>query len=527
MANYIFVTGGVISGLGKGVTSASIGAILQMMGETKVMIKKLDPYLNIDPGTMNPMEHGEVFITRDGNETDLDLGYYERFLGIDMNHYNSTSSGKLYQKLLNKEREGGYLGKTVQMIPHFTDIIKEYICYKSEEYDYIICEIGGSSGDIEAMAFYEAIRQLKYDLGDDRVMFIHLTYLIYYSITKELKTKPTQNAIRELQQKGIFPEILICRSENEISEDVKNKLSMYTNLSKNHIINAQDVNSIYEVPLRFIEEGVNEILSEKFCIGSEINVSKWDGLNKRIVSLKDSITIGILGKYVKLNDAYKSLLEAIYHSGIRNNYLVNIEWLDARSENISQNQLDNIQGVIIPGGFGETGIENMIQKIYEIRLRGIPTLGICLGMQLMVIEYLRNVCGCEGVGSSEFNNNGRNAIIRMNNENIIGGTMRLGDYEIELKEDSLIYSIYSMDRIMERHRHRYMVDEEYVSELEKYKMNISGLSSDKIIEVIELDKGVHNWYIGCQYHPEFNSSPFEPHPLFLSYINECLKKKVQ
>ena len=385
MTKYIFVTGGVISGLGKGVTSASIGAILQMLGETNITIKKLDPYLNVDPGTLNPIEHGEVFVTKDGIETDLDLGYYERFLEIQTTKINSTSSGKLFQQLLEKERKGDFLGETVLMIPHFTNMIKEFICSGTEQYDYIICEIGGSIGDIEAMAFYEAIRQLRNDLGIDNIFFIHLTYLVYYPITQELKTKPTQNAIRELQQVGIIPDILICRTEHSISTQIKNKLSLYTNLPVSHIIEANNVSSIYQVPLCFIKERVHLILSKKFNIQQSLDTIKWDTLNTRFLSLTRSIKIGILGKYIELNDSYKSLLESIFHAGLYHNYKVNIEWINARNDSASI--INDVQGIIIPGGFGITGIENMITLIKILREKKIPTLGICLGMQLMVIEF--------------------------------------------------------------------------------------------------------------------------------------------
>ena len=385
MTKYIFVTGGVISGLGKGVTSASIGAILQMLGETNITIKKLDPYLNVDPGTLNPIEHGEVFVTKDGIETDLDLGYYERFLEIQTTKINSTSSGKLFQQLLEKERKGDFLGETVLMIPHFTNMIKEFICSGTEQYDYIICEIGGSIGDIEAMAFYEAIRQLRNDLGIDNIFFIHLTYLVYYPITQELKTKPTQNAIRELQQVGIIPDILICRTEHSISTQIKNKLSLYTNLPVSHIIEANNVSSIYQVPLCFIKERVHLILSKKFNIQQSLDTIKWDTLNTRFLSLTRSIKIGILGKYTELNDSYKSLLESIFHAGLYHNYKVNIEWINARNDSASI--INDVQGIIIPGGFGITGIENMITLIKILREKKIPTLGICLGMQLMVIEF--------------------------------------------------------------------------------------------------------------------------------------------
>ena len=400
MTKYIFVTGGVISGLVKGVTSASIGVILQMMGIKNLTIKKLDPYLNVDPGTMNPKEHGEVFVTKDGSETDLDLGYYERFLNIETTKDNSSSSGKLFQKLIENEREGKYLGKTVQMIPHFTDMIKEFITYESTKYDIIICEIGGSVGDIESLAFYEAIRQLRNDIGPSNVLFIHLTYLLYYPITKELKTKPTQTAIRELQQLGITPDILICRTEHSVSKEIREKLSLYTNLSVSHIIQALNEESIYRVPLSFIKENVHSLVKHKFNISGELNSKKWVSLNNKISSLTKPITIGILGKYTELNDSYKSLVESIFHAGLYHNYKINIKWLNA-SNNYNL-EIKDIHGVIIPGGFGITGIETMIEVIQVLREKKIPTLGICLGMQLMVIEFCRNRLKMKNAGSLNF-----------------------------------------------------------------------------------------------------------------------------
>ena len=524
MTKYIFVTGGVISGLGKGVTSASIGSILQMLGENNITIKKLDPYLNIDPGTMNPLEHGEVFVTDDGTETDLDLGYYERFLELKTSRLNSTSSGKLFKSLLEKERLGDFLGETVQMIPHFTNLIKEFILSNEKEYDYIICEIGGSIGDIEAMAFYEAIRQLKNDVGIDNTLFIHLTYLVYYSTTKELKTKPTQNAVKELQQNGIFPDILICRTEHPISDKIRKKLSLHVNLPIQNIIQAIDVPSIYQIPSIFLQENVHNILSEKFNINNKLlNTNKWTTLNNKISTLKKSITIGILGKYVELNDSYKSLLESLFHAGLYHNHKINIQWINAR-ENIT-NTFNNVQGVIIPGGFGSTGIENIMNHIRILRLTKKPTLGICLGMQLMVIEYFRSISISPNAGSSEFEGYSPNIVSKLNNKNIenYGGTMRLGSHSIILMENTKVKDIYSKSITSERHRHRYEVNSLYTSTLREGGMIVSGISEEnKCIEIIDLEENDHPWYIGCQFHPEYNSSPFNPHPLFISFIQQCI-----
>ena len=512
MTKYIFVTGGVISGLGKGVTSASIGAILQMLGQKNITIKKLDPYLNIDPGTMNPFEHGEVYVTSDGIETDLDLGYYERFLNIETNETNSTSSGKLYQKLLNNERNGDFLGKTVQMVPHFTNTVKEFICSNSNKYEYIICEIGGSVGDMEGMAFYEAIRQLRNDLGYENVLFIHLTYLVHYGITNEIKTKPTQNSIRDLQQLGIIPEILICRTEHLISDEIKEKLSLHTNVNKQNIIVARDVSSIYNVPIEFINDKIDEILMKKFAIKNPINKTKWIELNNKIISLRDSVTIGILGKYTKLNDSYKSLLESIFHAGLYHNYSVKIVWIDAREE--FNHSFENLSGVIIPGGFGMTGIETIINYICILRVKKIPLFGICLGMQLMIIEYCRNILGFKNSNSEEFSK-GENQVIKK----IKNGCMRLGNQDIIL-HDSKIRNIYGKDIITERHRHRYIINNETNFNNDFIISGRSVHENNSIIETIELKD--HPWYIGCQYHPEYKSSPFNPHPLFSSFIGECI-----
>ena len=519
---YIFVTGGVISGLGKGVTSASIGAILQMLGETNITIKKLDPYLNVDAGTMNPIEHGEVFVTNDGTETDLDLGYYERYIGIETTRHNSSSSGKLFQKLIESERSGGYLGKTVQMIPHFTNMIQEFICYNPENYKYIICEIGGSVGDIEAMAFYEAIRQLKNKVGSQNVLYVHLTYLLYLPATAELKTKPTQNTIRDLQQVGITPDILICRSDIPIPLKIKEKLSLHTNLPIENIIGAINAHSIYQVPLNFINEGMHLLLIKKFDAKKRLNTLQWKRLNQQIISLTEtrSINIGIVGKYTELNDSYKSLLEALFHAGIYHNYKIKIEWID--SKNNESIAFRSIHGAIIPGGFGIRGIETMISIIEQTRKKKIPTLGICLGMQLMIIEYCRNVLKLPQAGSEELPNYNPNVIVQMKDcKGSVGGTMRLGKHKIQLTNSQSL-KIYGNAEIHERHRHRYIVNNEYLHNLNENGLKVVGkCPSSDIVEIIELDHKKHPWYIGTQYHPEYQSSPFDAHPLFLSFIQKC------
>lgn len=518
MTKFIFVTGGVISGLGKGVVSASLGSILQMLGKNNLTVKKLDPYLNIDPGTMNPIEHGEVFVTEDGSETDLDLGYYERFLEIKTSKMNTISSGKLLQHILDNERKGEYLGKTVQMIPHFTNVIKDFICYNPNNCDYIICEIGGCVGDIEAMAFYEALRQLRCDLGPENTLFVHLTYLVYYSITDELKTKPTQNNIRDLQQVGITPDILICRTEKYMSKEIKEKLSLHTNLPVQNIIEAINLPSIYKVPLNLVNQSVNNIICKRFQIENRINMDKWINLNNRIEECEKDISIGIVGKYTELNDSYKSLIEALKHAGYYHNTKINIEWINGREE--KSFDLSVLNGVIIPGGFGNNGIENMITLIKDIRSLNIPVLGICLGMQLMVIEYFRNENPKFKLSTSEeFDTDGVNVITKIITDDNIGGSMRLGTKCILLYPNSKVKNIYKKSIIEERHRHRFSVDQHYKKYL-NMNWNVSNSVTDDIIEIVELKD--HPWYIGCQYHPEYSSTPFEPHPLFLSFVKASL-----
>lgn len=518
MTKFIFVTGGVISGLGKGVISASLGSILQMLGESNLTVKKLDPYLNIDPGTMNPIEHGEVFVTEDGSETDLDLGYYERFLEIKTSKMNTISSGKLLQHILDNERKGEYLGKTVQMIPHFTNVIKDFICYNPNECDYIICEIGGCVGDIEAMAFYEALRQLRCDLGSENTLFVHLTYLVHYSITDELKTKPTQNNIRDLQQVGITPDILICRTEKYMSKEIKDKLSLHTNLPIENIIEAIDLPSIYKVPLNLVNQNVHKIICKRFQIENRINMDKWINLNNRIQNCEKNITIGIVGKYTELNDSYKSLIEALKHAGYYYDIDVSLEWINGRESN--DFDLSHLNGIVVPGGFGNNGIENMITLINKIRTMNIPVLGICLGMQLMVIEYFRNEDPkFKQSTSEEFEMEGTNVITKIITDDNIGGSMRLGSKGISLYPNSKVKEIYEKDIILERHRHRFGVDQSFKKYL-VMNWNVSSSVSDNVIEIVELKD--HRWYIGCQYHPEYNSTPFQPHPLFLSFVKASL-----
>ena len=523
MTKYIFVTGGVISGLGKGVTAASIGAILKEIGQTNITIKKLDPYLNVDPGTLNPLEHGEVFITRDGTETDLDLGYYERLGGIITSSKNSVSSGKLYMNLLNRERRGDYLGKTVQVIPHFTDEIKNFIRCDSEHYDFIICEIGGSIGDIEAMAFYEALRQLK---NEEDTMFIHVTYIIHYTVSNELKTKPTQNSLKELMQTGIRPNILICRTEKPLQKPILEKLALYSNLPVDSIIEAPNVSSIYKLPQLYIQQGLHTQLATHFKIPSVLqSEQKWKRLSSIIDQQHGKIVVGIVGKYVELPDSYCSLLEAIFHAGVFLNKTIKITWINARNATKSsiETTLDNVDVVIVPGGFGTIGIEMIIHAIYYIRIKKIPFLGICLGMQLSIIEYARNEMSMTNANSTEFGETTEPIVAKMEEftqNNQLGGTMRLGSYKINIRVKSLVHILYDKMKISERHRHRYDVNTTYVQKLKKGGLIISGVSSTGLVEIIELPPHKHTFFIATQFHPEYESSIFAPHPLFIGLLKQ-------
>ena len=548
MPKYVIITGGVLSGLGKGVVSASIGSIFTMMG-FKVNIKKLDPYLNVDPGTLNPIEHGEVFVTKDGTEADLDLGHYERFTNIITTKSNSTSSGKMFKNLLEKERNGVFLGKTVQMIPHFTNEIKSFIQKDSHNYDIIICEIGGSIGDIEAMPFYEALRQLRSELNLTDFLLVHLTYIVFFEVTKEFKTKPAQNAIRELMKTGLCPDVLICRHENVIHEHTISKLREYCR----HIVDVPNVDTIYKIPMMFIRQNMHLFFSKHFDLKNEIiiNTEKWIKIEKSIIQTTNSsktITIGIIGKYVELEDAYCSLLEAIYHASIHIKCKICYEWIDCRNLGKELNiisedskysficsKMRNMNAIIIPGGFGNTGIEAIIDCVHVARKLNIPTLGICLGLQVMVVEWLRNVCDIKGATSEEWDTEESKmeltkviGLLEGQNTNKLGGTMNLGSYDIILKNNSKIYNIYGQkDIIHERHRHRYEVKGNIVDNLESSGMIVSGYrknETDQLLgESIEESDKNQKWYIGCQFHPEYKSSIFNPHPLFVNWLSSSHK----
>ena len=549
---YIIITGGVLSGLGKGVLTASIGSILTMMG-FKCNIKKLDPYLNVDPGTLNPVEHGEVFVTEDGTETDLDLGYYERFTGIITNGSNSTSSGKIFKNLKEKERRGDFLGKTVQMIPHFTNEIKDFIYKDSENFDIILCEIGGSIGDIEAMPFYESLRQLKCEVGNSNFLLVHLTFIVYYEATNEFKTKPSQNAIRELMKTGLIPDVLACRHERKMENSAIDKLRQFCS----HILNIPNIDSIYKIPLMLYNQNLHIFLAKHFDLKQEIimDTSKWtyieNEIDRGLSTYKEPLVIAIVGKYVQLHDAYCSLLESIYHASIKIKTTVKYEWIDCRDietnndetkrKEILNSKLKNVDGLIIPGGFGKIGIETIIDCINLARINNIPTFGICLGLQAMVIEWIRNEVGIKDAISEEWielDKNGqkqgdtRVVVIGLLQDQVtklkvLGGTMNLGSYNIDISKNSKTYKIYgNKDTIKERHRHRYEVLPEYKSCLENSGMIISGTRSETgIVEIIELSSEKNKWHIGCQFHPEYKSSIFEPHPLILDWLKSSLLLK--
>ena len=531
MARYIFVTGGVVSSLGKGLTSASLASLLQLRGY-KVRIRKLDPYLNVDPGTMNPFEHGEVFVTDDGAETDLDLGHYERFTNRPAAKEDNITTGQIYKDIIEKERKGEYLGSTVQIIPHVTNHIKKFISNKVTNEDFVICEIGGTVGDIESLPFLEAIRQFSNEEGRNKSLFIHLTLVPYIEASGELKTKPTQHSVKELRSIGIQPNIIICRSEKEIPKDEKRKISLFCNVDPENVIQSVDVSSIYEVPIKYSEEKLDKKILNIFNLKekNKVNLKIWKDIVKKINSKKEKISIGIVGKYVDLKDAYKSLDEALIHGGLSNDVEVNSEWVD--STKINKKNVDKIlkkySAILIPGGFGARGTEGKIEAIAYARKYKVPFFGICFGMQMAIIESARNMLGIKKATSSEFGNGGTHVVglmhewikgkkLQKGTETNLGGTMRLGAYKAKLKKNTLISKIYKSTLIQERHRHRYEVNKELKSKLEKKGLIFSGMSPDgSLPETIELEN--HPWFIGVQFHPEFKSRPFAPHPLFSSFI---------
>jgi CTP synthase len=546
MANatkYIFVTGGVLSSLGKGLASASIGALLESRGLT-VTIQKLDPYINVDPGTMNPFQHGEVFVTDDGAETDLDLGHYERFTNAKLGQINNFTTGKIYHSVITKERKGEYLGGTVQVIPHITDEIKNSIRLASKGVDVVIVEIGGTIGDIESLPFLEAIRQFRLDAGKENVIYIHLTLVPYIATAGEVKTKPTQHSVKELRSIGIQPEILLCRTPCNLSKEIKSKIALFCNVGEDAVITAKDVDNIYEVPLGFHEEGLDDKIVELLNIWTRNpRLEEWEVLVKKIKSPSHSVTIAIVGKYVDLTESYKSLNEALGHGGIPNDCRVQLEFIDSEtitSDNVKAT-LAAADGILVPGGFGARGIDGKILAANFARENNVPYFGICLGMQIAVIEFARHVAGISDAHSSEFDPATKDPVIYLMEEwyddktgtiqkrdihSDKGGTMRLGAYPCELEKESLAYAAYGRMKISERHRHRYEFNNHYISVLKESGMVISGTSPSKdLVEIVELKN--HPWYLGCQFHPEFKSRPMNPHPLFKDFIAAALAQHLK
>jgi len=538
MARFIFVTGGVVSSLGKGLSSASLAYLLQSRG-FNVRLRKLDPYLNVDPGTMSPFQHGEVFVTDDGAETDLDLGHYERFSGISAKKSDNITTGKIYSDVLKKERKGGYLGKTVQVIPHITDRIKDFIKNDTSKEDFVICEIGGIVGDIESLPFIEAIRQFSNDVGKKNALFIHLTLVPYLKASDEIKTKPTQHSVKELRSLGIQPDIIICRSERPIPLEHRKKISLFCNVDIQNVIQTVDVKTIYEAPISFNRENLDKQVLRYFKIKSKkkVNLNPWKKITKIILHTKKSINIAIIGKYVDLKDAYKSLDEALTHGGIENNLKIKLIRIDSDNLKIPEikQKLKGVSGILIPGGFGKRGTEGKIEAIKYAREKKIPFFGICFGMQMAIIEFARNRLNMRKATSSEFGTGGLPIIglitewnkggkLVKGTDKDLGGTMRLGLYEARLKENSMIKKIYKSKSIKERHRHRYEVNISYKDQFEKNGLIFSGLSPDnKLPEIIELKS--HPWFIAVQFHPEFKSRPLAPHPLFSSFIKAAKNHK--
>lgn len=539
MTRFVFITGGVVSSLGKGLASAALGALLQSRGYS-VRLRKLDPYLNVDPGTMSPYQHGEVFVTDDGAETDLDLGHYERFTGVPARQSDNITSGRIYSSVIMRERRGDYLGGTVQVIPHVTDAIKEFILAEVEDCDFVLCEIGGTVGDIESLPFLEAIRQLGNDLPRDDCCYIHATLVPYLKSSGELKTKPTQHSVKELRGIGIQPDILLCRSEHELSDGDCNKISLFCNVRREAVIPALDVETIYQVPISYHEAGLDDQVLLRFGItdARPPDLTRWRSITKRVLHPEGEVQIAIVGKYTGLIDAYKSLAEALTHGGIANNVRVKTRWIDAetfKSDGVIH-ELQDVDGILVPGGFGERGTEGKVAAVTFARMHKVPYFGICFGMQMAVIEAARNLAGLTGASSTEFGpcdhpvvglltewTHG-NQIETRNADDNKGGTMRLGAYDCDFVEGTRIAAIYNQGtRITERHRHRYEVNINYREQLEAVGMVFSGLSPDgQLPETIELQD--HPWFIGVQFHPELKSKPFDPHPLFASFIEAAIKQ---
>ena len=529
---YIFVTGGVTSSLGKGIIAASLAKLLQAQGY-RVTIQKLDPYINVDPGTLNPYEHGECYVTKDGAETDLDLGHYERFLNVSTSQANNVTTGRIYQSVIEKERRGEFLGKTVQVIPHITDEIKEriQILGKSGEFDIVITEIGGTVGDIESLPYVEAVRQLKWDLGEHNAIVIHLTLVPYLSAAGELKTKPTQHSVKTLMESGVQADVLVCRTEHELGESIRTKLARFCNVRQDAIIQSIDASTIYDVPNLMREEGLDKVVLKQLGLESSTpDLTVWNQFLHRFNNPKSEITIGLIGKYVELQDSYKSILESFIHAGAANEVKVNVESIHSEylKENDAKEKLSHLDGVLVAPGFGERGIEGKIDAIKYVRENNIPFLGICLGMQMAVIEFARNVLGLTDANSTEMNETTSNPVIDLMEEQKTitekGGTMRLGSWDCELKDNSIVSKVYGSKNIQERHRHRYEFNNQYKVQIEEKGMITTGFNPKTgLVEIVEIP--THPWFVGVQYHPEYKSTVANPHPLFVAFVKAALDYK--
>jgi CTP synthase len=528
---FIFVTGGVVSSLGKGIAAASLGRLLVERG-LRVTMQKFDPYINVDPGTMSPFQHGEVYVTDDGAETDLDLGHYERFIDRSLSQQNNITTGRIYQTVIGKERRGEYLGSTVQVIPHITDEIKNAIRRSAPDHDVVITEVGGTVGDIESLPFLEAIRQFRQEVGRDNALFIHLTLVPWIAAAGELKTKPTQHSVRELMQIGIQPDILICRSERPLSADIKRKIALFCNLDFNCVVESPDVRSIYEIPIRFLEQGLDREVCDRLRLEtSEPDLKNWKQMTERVLHPKERVRIAVVGKYTDLSDAYKSVQEALIHGGIANDVGVEIAWIASDgfvNQEAAATQLAGYDGLLIPGGFGVRGVDGMVEAIRYARENGLPFFGICLGLQVAIIEFARNVCKLPNTNSTEFEPECETPVIALMQSQKqvmdMGGTMRLGAYAARLRPGSRAAQTYGTTEISERHRHRWEVSNAYRDVLAEYGMRLSGQSPDGgLVEVIELPD--HPWFLGCQFHPELKSRPTRPHPLFAGFIGATKAKK--
>ena len=538
MTRYIFITGGVVSSLGKGIASSALGALLQARGY-KVRLRKLDPYINVDPGTMSPYQHGEVFVTDDGAETDLDLGHYERFTGVPAMQADNVTTGRIYQTVIAKERRGDYEGATVQVIPHVTNAIKEFVVADTDDYNFVLCEIGGTVGDIEGLPFLEAVRQLRVELGRHQTLFVHVTLVPFIAAAGELKTKPTQHSVNELRRIGIQPDVLLCRTEHALPQDMKRKIGLFCNVEERAVIEAGDVRSIYEVPSAYHTQGLDDVVLDLFGVSEKpnLNLDTWQGIVDAITHPEGAVRIAVVGKYTGLLDAYKSLNEALVHGGIANRVKVELDWIESEvfERDDAAHHLEEVHGILVPGGFGERGAEGKIAAARFARERQVPFFGICFGMQMACIETARNLAGLNGANSTEFGPTPdpivglmteweRGGVVEKRDETSdLGGTMRLGAYPCALAEDSLVREIYDREHIDERHRHRYEVNVNYREALETHGLRFSGLSPDgRLPEIVE--RADHPWFVGVQFHPELKSKPFAPHPLFAAFVGAAVRQ---